>query len=182
MEVVKNEIFYHIQRLGEGRTPWQLGQQYEIGKRKNPYFAFYDTFSASGRDPEVISKEYYNFAKEVIFEEIRLKNFKEYPSRYKCIWMIPNSINLQKSVHYWLRQLITMENGAAGFIIWGLSCTGIVHYANDLFYLNDNWGSLNDLRVLATKYWQGVDASPEFVNTEVLFEGNLVVNHVYNLL
>ena len=182
MEIVKNTIFYHIQKLGKGITPWQIGQKYEIGKSKNPFISIYDSFSPSGLSPEVISHEYYNYAKEVIFEEVRLKNFQDYPSRYTCIWMIPNTANLQEAVQYWIRQLITMENGFAGVIVYGLSCTGKVHYANDQFYLNDNWGSLNDIRVLATKYWQGLDALPEAVNTEVLFEGNLVVDHVYNFV
>ncbi len=76
--------------------------------------------------------------------------------------------------------MVRFTNGSASFIVWGLRCTGKVHYANDQFYLNNNWCSLNDVRIFATKYWQGIEASPENVNTEVLFEGNLDVDHVFN--
>ena len=80
MEYVNNEIFYHIQKLGVGIIPWQIGEERENGKTLNPQLAFYDTYSALNADPVEACQEYYSFAKEYVFEEVRRKHFPDHPS------------------------------------------------------------------------------------------------------
>ncbi len=179
MEYVNNEIFYHIQKLGVGIIPWQIGEEREIGKTLNPHLAFYDTYSALNADPVEACQEYYSFAKEYVVEEVRRKHFPDHPSRYSCLWMIPNTSNLQNALNYWLPEFIKLENGSAGLWILGLRCTGKIHYANEQYYINNPWSSFNDLRISAAKYWEGQNAIPESVTTEVLFTGTLIVDHVY---
>ena len=179
MITVENEIFYHIQKLDMGRLPWSIGDKFEIGKTKNLHIAYYDTYSALNKDPVEVCQEYYTFAKEYVFEEVRADKFPECPSRFNCIWLIPNTPLLQNSINYWLKMLINMDHGYAGCLILGLRCTGKAHYANEQFFINNPWSCFNDLRLSATKYWQGVDAAPELVTTEVLFEGTLTVDHIF---
>jgi hypothetical protein len=56
---VENVVYYHIQRNSPWRgQPWNSGQTYFIGGRKNPFFGFYDLNGFNIHDP--ISNNWYS--------------------------------------------------------------------------------------------------------------------------
>src|SRR4051794_16510283 len=102
---------------GVGVTPWQVGQTHVIGKSFNPYFDFYNQFW--GQQPgvtngqnvlgmmkqggiasviqavpfvEKIVQDLFkqsDLVKELVFEDVRSESFPGYPSRQRCIWVMP---------------------------------------------------------------------------------------------
>lgn len=56
---VENVVYYHIQRSDPWKgQPWNVGQTYFIGGKKNPFFGFYDFAAFNIQDP--ISKNWYS--------------------------------------------------------------------------------------------------------------------------
>ncbi|OEF98272.1 DUF2441 domain-containing protein [Desulfuribacillus alkaliarsenatis] len=53
MECIKNEIYYHIQNSNSfnSLTNWSIGQTYFVGKNRNPFFGFFDSYGKGITDP-----------------------------------------------------------------------------------------------------------------------------------
>lgn len=173
MEQIQNKCFWHIRIIHSGQPRWEIGKTYDIGIKKNFYSSFCDSFSPKGKDVNILIKEYFNYCKESVFEEIRLMNYPHLPSRLTSIWLIPDSKILDESLAFWIPQILTKDP----FCIVKLKCTGNVHYANQKFW-NLQPCPFLDIRENATKYWDGIDTDPIDHETEVLFSGKITVEKI----
>ncbi|WP_196603451.1 DUF2441 domain-containing protein [Pectinatus haikarae] len=170
MEHIQDKIFYHIRVVTTKEIPFSLSKTYTFGKKLNNYYSFYE--SMSNQTIPQLANEYIRYAQEMIFEEMRQKDFPSLPSRKTCLWLIPNSENLSQALVFWFKQMYNPT--MSSLKILKFSCTGNIHYANQK-YLTLNINDVKLLREDAVKYWQGDNASCDNIDTEVLFEGTAKV-------
>lgn len=164
MQIIENEVFYHIQRNNHSKREWKVGDSLFVGSEKNDFIRFYDikALHLTESDFDTIRNglfHYMRFTRETIFEEIRQTFFPGYPSRQRCIWVVPDC---KESLDYWRKEL---GNGK----LFKLELTGKIHRANQEF-LNLNNKPLNDMRQRAFKYWSGTSGQNK-AEEECLFEG-----------
>jgi hypothetical protein len=159
LELVENKVFYHIQRrVSYNPLPfWGVGQTHFIGKEKNPFFKAFDYGVAADIG------HYYRLTREIIFEEVRKEYFPTFPSRTRCLWVMPENC---ESIKYWMEQLNIPGNETK---LLKLSLTGKIFKANQI-HLNLGNHSLDTWRQKAFKYWAGASGENLFEN-EILFEG-----------
>lgn len=174
MGLVQNKIFYHVQVLYPYIHPWVKGEIHHIGTRKNYFMTYFDTFPIDKLTDDQKLAEYAKFSREIIFEEIRQRYFPNLPSRHRCIWLIPS--NNQQSINFWKQQL-TNNDSLLQVQILELECTGIIHYANQK-YVELSLGNMNVYRNNAYSYWLGIDAHPDNLDTEGIFEGTCKIKDV----
>lgn len=164
LDQVKDEIFYHIGAFKEG-------QREVIGKKVNPFFKSFDNFGYTGaigwNQCVELLKEYQLYARERIFEDIRLASFPSLPSRKTCLWLL-RADQLMDKVTYWREELSPEKH------LYKLSCTGNIHVADDAF-LTPRFGFLPTYREDAVKYWSGEWVSKSCIHEEVLFQGEVFV-------
>lgn len=102
MRTVKNETFFHFSTS----TNYQEGKSYSFGNKLNNFYRFYENYNpaitADEAEKNLILSEYTKYIRECIFEEVRQKEFPDYPSRTKCIWLAPPSL---ESLKFWRAQL-----------------------------------------------------------------------------
>ena len=103
---------------------------------------------------------YLRFTREHLFEEIRKDFFPDLPSRFRCLWIIPNDKN---AVKYWWNTL-----GKKGRI-FEISVSGKVHQASQQ-YLGLSTNSFDFIKEQAFKYWTAKSVENENED-ECLFEG-----------
>ncbi len=108
-------------------------------------------------------REYTMLMRELVFEQVRNENviFRNYPSRLKCIWVIPD----EESLTFWKTRL----QGK----IFRLRLSGKSFRGSSQFLTNDTF-SINKYRSNASLYWAGIKG-PESKQDEVLFEGEVEV-------
>lgn len=161
MDQVKDKIFYHIGTFKEG-------QREVIGKKVNPFFKSFDNFGYTGaigwNQCVELLKEYQLYARERIFEDIRLASFPSFPSRKTCLWLL-RADHLMDKVTYWREELSPEKH------LYKLSCTGNIHVADDAF-LTPRFGFLPTYREDAVKYWSGEWVSKSCIHEEVLFQAD----------
>lgn len=116
-------------------------------------------------------EHYQKFTREHIFEEIRKDFFPNYPSRQRCLWVIPDN---HKAVIRWWDIL-----GCKGTIC-ELSVSGKIHQANQR-YLNLTANSLDFIRQQAFKYWSNAKIEDNQDDDECLFEGFIKVVSVKDI-
>ena len=169
MENVQNKLFYHIQTAAPNRPFWLQGETYEVGKSKNSFYSFYDSYIPNGNEPNTLLREYGNYNRELIYEDVRKSSFPDLPSRHNCFWLIPYN---ESVLNYWIPQVV--GNTSTKFQILILSCTGQAHYVSDL-HLAKLGLAFSLIPKEAFEYWSGVDADSEKAQTEVLFIGKVKV-------
>ncbi|MGD6778825.1 DUF2441 domain-containing protein [Sutcliffiella horikoshii] len=172
MEFVEDKIFYHIQRRVNyhSKAFWLPGETLFIGNEKNPFMKAFDLYGPVTDDLINSLGHYQRLIREFIFEEIRKEFFSNLPSRQKCLWVIPNNIDI---INYWWKQIYSDER-----VLLKVSLTGKIHQVNQR-YLKCNFESLDYNREQAFRYWTG---SSEFSNieNEILFEGHIRIVEVLN--
>lgn len=105
---------------------------------------------------------------ELIWEDIRRREFPHLPSRQRCIWLIPDV----EGVRYWVSRL----GVALGtYQVLRVRCQGRMHIASEKYLLGDSV-SLEDAVSQARQYWLGV--IPEKNTEEIIFEGRVTVHEV----
>lgn len=104
--------------------------------------------------------EYLLYVRESLFEEVRRDFFPNYPSRYRCIWVIPDN---NEAIKYWWNTLGEQGN------IYKVLVSGKIHKANQQ-YLNLSSESFDFIRGEAFKYWSGITGL-NTIEDECLFEG-----------
>lgn len=110
-----------------------------------------------------IVEEYTAYIREQIFEEVRKESFPDYPSRYRCIWVLPDD---KECLKYWYDKLVY---DSKKYRIFRVNLTGKIHRASEI-YLRLKTYSLNEWRMLAFKYWSGLNEGLK-EEEEILFEG-----------
>lgn len=175
VEHIENEIYYHIQKKELHKNVfWKVGDSYFLGDTKNPFTRYFDIADLSNVGIEQIDDmihHYQKFARETIFEEVRIKYFSNLPSRFHCLWVIPDK---QDTIDYWKARLTASERQLVK-----LKLTGIIHKANQSF-LELNRKPLDFNRHQAFKYWNGTTGNGSF-DDEYLFQGFVEVIEVINL-
>jgi len=114
-----------------------------------------------------IAEHFMLLARESIFENIRTKDFSDFPSRQRCIWLLRD----EGEVAYWWKRLKCKSESQ-----WvKLSATGKAFYA-DARFLHGDSEPISQSIAKARKYWRGVVSDiPEL---EAIFEGELRVLEV----
>jgi hypothetical protein len=168
LELVENKVYYHIQRrVNYNNQPfWEPMQIHFIGKEKNPFFKVFD-FGIG--HPQDLSHNY-KLIRELIFEEVRKEYFPTFPSRTRCLWVVPEEEGL---IDYWRNQLDVDEYE---YKILKLSLTGKIFKANQGHLEVGNF-PLDTWRQKAFRYWAGASGENPLEN-EVLFEGFATVLEV----
>ena len=162
-----------------------MGETIFIGDNKNPFWGYYDSFEypqLTSTAPPIEMANYYKsclgdyimFARETIFEEVRLKHFPQLPSRKRCLWLITPSNNQENIFGKWIAELAKNKEPLQ---ILKLKCSGKIHYANSS-YLDTFVGGFNKFREMAFKYWSGFNSEPTSPETECLFEGFVTVEEI----
>jgi len=83
--------------------------------------------------------------REKIFEEIRLKLYPEYPSRYNCIFLFDNL----KDSQYWIDKIGECD-------LFQVKISGKIHYGSEYFLQDGINLSKDELLWNALQYWNGV--------------------------
>ena len=171
MEQVQNQSFYHIQTGFQHIS--NVGDILNIGSHETEYLGFYRTFDLNTRPPQSAYRELRCYFREQIFEEVRKSDYPELPSRYFCLWMIPDLAPLKDRLKFWIPQVAGNLNET--FRVLHLSCSGCVHYANPKYLDLEKCTSIQNARENAVRYWRGDEVSSEDPTTEVLFIGQAMV-------
>lgn len=104
------------------------------------------------------------YIRELIWENVRMKEFPHLPSRQRCIWLIPNIAG----VNYWINRMgITGE-----YQILRVKVQGRLHVASESFLLGDS-EPMEETIAKARRYWLGIIETPG--TEEILFEGRVKV-------
>lgn len=171
MESVKGKKFFHINRITNGNKHGllTLGQIIDTNlQTNNPFFDVYNNNDIKlDNDIDIESlvsvvTYYWHFARETAIEEVRIKNFPDYPSRTRCIWICK-----EEDLSYWSSQF-----RGNGIQIVELEVDGKIHEC-DATLIEGTTISLNKVRGKALKYWNGDIIDP--FKKEILFEGKAKV-------
>lgn len=111
-----------------------------------------------------------SFLLEMIWEDVRRKEFPQLPSRQRCVWLIPS----QAGVKYWLPRMIPPER-EVDFQVLRVRVQGRLHRANETYLREDILPMQESIR-LARLYWQGVDEEAD--TEEIIFEGRMRVEEI----
>jgi len=105
--------------------------------------------------------------RELVFENVRRKEFNDLPSRHTCLYLCPDR---RECVRYWWNELVTQGHDP-GKTIWDVIVTGEIFLTPDLVKLQSM--SVEEWEALARRYWSPHDA--ELDNDEILFAGEIEV-------
>lgn len=105
---------------------------------------------------------------ELIWEDVRRREFPDLPSRQRCMWLAPDLA----AVRYWLARL---GPGATRMQVLRVGCEGRMHTASEAHLIGDSL-PLEEAVSRARLYWQGV--RPDGDTEEIIFEGRLTVREV----
>lgn len=112
-----------------------------------------------------MATHFVTYIRELIWEDVRKKEFPHLPSRQRCIWLIPNI----EGVRYWVRRLESEDQ------VVRVKTQGRLHKASESFLLGDS-EPMNLTIQKARQYWLGV---VEQVGTEeIIFEGRITVEEI----
>ena len=172
MKSVENQIFYTLSRFAD----LNVGQTYTAGKDPNPLFKEFDKFAFPEPvlvcDAASIINEFSLYARERIFEDVRLEKFPYLPSRMTCLFIMSEE-NLAAKMVYWNKELGNATT------LYKISCTGKIHSA-DGSISRHHGGHFGLVRQEAFAYWSGYDQCSE--HQELLFSGSFKVLEVLGSL
>lgn len=114
-----------------------------------------------------IAEHFVSYVRELIWEDVRKREFPHLPSRQRCIWLVPTI----EGARYWIRR-----TGIAGnFQVLRVRGQGRIHRASEAFLLGDSEPMRETIRK-ARQYWLGIVEDPS--TEEVIFEGRITVLEV----
>lgn len=105
---------------------------------------------------------------ELIWEDVRQREFPGLPSRQRCVWLVPDL----EAVRYWLERL---GPGASAAQVVRVRCAGRVHVASESHLVGDSV-PIEEAALRARRYWRG--ELPDTGREEIIFEGRLTVLQV----
>ncbi|WP_282156324.1 DUF2441 domain-containing protein [Cytobacillus gottheilii] len=175
MEYVENETFYHINRkvAWNNNQDLRIGETYQIGKEKNPFIVFYDIANFYVENTvdsyHRVLLEYLKMNREIVLEEVRRESFPYLPSRYNCLWLLPNNF---QAIEFWCKEL---EHPGK---LLKLNVKGNIHSVNQK-HLTTGLFNLKQLREMAINYWEGTKHGDNPAEEEILFTGEITVEAEY---
>jgi hypothetical protein len=105
--------------------------------------------------------------RELVFEDVRRKEFSDLPSRHTCLYLCPDR---PESVRYWWQGIAT-QGPDPHRKIFEVEATGNRFLAPDMVTLQTM--SVEEWESLARRYWSPHDAGS--VSDEILFAGDIEV-------
>jgi hypothetical protein len=112
-----------------------------------------------------VAQHYIMLARELIMEEIRIRDFSEAPSRQRCLYLADSL----EEARTWQKRI------GDGGEICSLTCNGVTHRADAHLLLGDS-EPLSETRARAARYWRGeASETPEW---ETLFVGEAIVTAI----
>jgi Protein of unknown function (DUF2441) len=136
---------------GTGPVPEQMK-----GYHFKPVFTLKEATDCLGQSMRIIH--------ELTFEAIRKEFYPALPSRYNCIWLVPDD---ELSVKFW-KNLVHGNDKR----IFKVATEGTIHRAANK-WLTGSTIPLNEINSMAHKYWKGIDAGG--FEDEILFIGKLKI-------
>lgn len=108
------------------------------------------------------------YVRELIWEDVRAKEFPHLPSRQRCIWLIPNI----EGVKFWVNRI-----GLTGtdFQVLRVRGQGRIHTASEDHLLGDS-EPMDESIKKARQYWLGIVENQ--CTQEVIFEGRLKIHEI----
>lgn len=100
------------------------------------------------RDLVGILRNYLLLVREDVFEDVRINSFSALPSRQKCLWVIEDNGNINKSIEFWWNEL-----NRKGKLL-KLEVNGDL-FQSDENYLRLRLEPIDSLKSKAESYWQG---------------------------
>ena len=116
---------------------------------------------------ENVAGHFMRYVRELIWEDVRRREFPRLPSRQRCVWLIPT----QEGVRYWLQNL----DVTPGFQVLRVRVQGRLHVASQTYLLTDS-EPMEETIKKARLYWSGVVEEEE--TTEIIFEGRVRVEEI----
>ena len=107
------------------------------------------------------------FLREVMWEDVRRREFPHCPSRQRCMWLV----HTREQAEYWVTRLGSPQE----YQIVKVFAQGRIHVANELFLMGDS-ATIPEITEKARLYWLGL--MPEGAKEEIIFEGQLRVLEV----
>jgi hypothetical protein len=187
------KVLFHIHRVPQNQEPQFEAEHVYTTKATNDFWAFYENYRPyiTFDNMNLISPAKYShycveqnqvdsvglkflsesmkeagmYIRELVFEEMRAKEFHELPSRRSCIWLTS-----EQQVDFWLDRL---NDGKSNYYWTKLECEGIFHTGNQS-YLNSDLFGYSEYCSNARAYWLGEHVDIED-NNEVIFEGKIKV-------
>lgn len=114
-----------------------------------------------------VARHFMKYVRELIWEDIRKKEFPHLPSRQRCVWLIPN----QDGVKFWLRWMGIEQD----FQVLRVQVQGRLHKASESYLLTDS-EPMKETIQKARQYWLGIVEEAE--TEEIIFEGRMRVVEV----
>jgi hypothetical protein len=148
-------------------------QQREIPKIGEPAHFLQSILSSVSKDNTVEnlldSKYYAMMLKEYIFEDIRLNEFSNKPSRKNCMFLVPQTLDLKEYA-----KRLGFDDKLSYIEVEPLDETKI-HFAN--FELLDCDHSDHEVKIeKARQYWKGTEKIDN--KTEVLYQGEFIIRSI----
>ncbi len=122
---------------------------------------------AAARIAHDVAKHLVNYIRELVWEDIRKKEFPHLPSRQRCIWLIPTL----EGVKYWINRMGISDE----YQVLRANVQGRIHKASESFLLTEV-EPLEEVILKARQYWLGIVEDP--ATEEILFEGRVKVVEV----
>ena len=108
---------------------------------------------------------------ELIWEDVRKREFPHLPSRQRCIWLIPDLAG----VKYWTARLGALSGT---YQVLRVRCQGRIHIASESYLLGDTLPIIEAISK-ARQYWLGVIPSKN--TEEIIFEGRFTVQEIVDI-
>jgi hypothetical protein len=111
--------------------------------------------------------QYTKWIREEVFEQIRVKEFAQLPSRKNCIWL-----STENDLPVWWNMFGDIDKK---ILKVRLPENSIVHRANSSCLPNSDTLSISEIEEMARKYWTGEVCQQHTDEIETLFIGNMEI-------
>lgn len=147
--VTQDPHFFHIHTYGEEEEKWEVGKIYSTGTCSRVFKNLPKRFREEG------------------FEKIRKKSFREFPSRYLCLFLSDGI----STADFWAKKLKTRTGNVQCVEIELLS--GKYVYVDERIYDMERFTD-KEIQEDANDYWNGAEMEVKPVIT-ILFEGDFKI-------
>lgn len=160
--------YFHIDTQSQHRIQWsqfRLGEELSVGHTINPIYTNWKnsaTRAQHGLTTEDVNRSVAVMLRELVFENVRAKEFPTLPSRTNCIWLLDS----ETAIEYWLHRI--PHHGEKRVLEIEI-LDGVLHKAYEE-HLTNNLENISELEARAHKYWSGKGSG----QSETLFQGRFV--------
>lgn len=158
---MENQIYYHVATNAEHARDFQqfrVGHEYAVGFSVNPFTKIIENSATRDLPMGEVMRGYKAMLRESVFENIRLSNYPNLPSRRSCLWMASSL----EGACAWMSRL--PHRGNKRVLEIRVLGDGVVHMANE-GHLTTGPLNIQELELHAHNYWSGktADGMAEFL-------------------